>query len=134
MESIAQIPESSQSQKGPQHRQTFADYLRKTKPEKRRWTKRQGDAGLAQTETKSETEQEEKDRREDHTHADQRVHAVKTLLDLQSKQLSKLAACHNRAIQTEANQRLAREKMWKELLQPTEAILMDFQRELTLIR
>lgn len=74
----------------------------------------------------------EPSRREDDTGHQQRVIAAKALLDLQSKQLSQLAVCHNRGI--EAEHRLAHEKAWKELLQPTEAILVELQQEWPLRR
>ena len=131
-------------------RQTFADYLC-TKParkprERRVFTmeggtirintyQRVGTVQDASTlpEKTNETPQREKivkpARGEDDAGHQQGVHAVGTLLDLQLKQLSKLAVCHNRAVDTEGRQRRDCERAWGDLLQPTEAILLEVQQE-----
>lgn len=78
------------------------------------------------TDEKLQQKRPERNRREDDTHQ-QRVRAAKALLDLQSKQLSQVAACNN--LTTEAGHRLAHQKSWKEQLQPPEAIFGELQHE-----
>lgn len=48
-----------------------------------------------------------------------------------STQLSKLAVYQNEGVEADLKHNLANEKIWGELLQPTETILIEIQKELT---
>ncbi len=60
----------------------------------------------------------------------QQLYEVEALLDLQSKQLSKLAVYQNQSIYLDLEDKVAQRKDWDELIQPSEAILRDIHEEI----
>ncbi|KAK6362392.1 hypothetical protein LTS17_012900 [Exophiala oligosperma] len=58
------------------------------------------------------------------------LYEAEALLDLQSKQLSKLAVVQNKEIDLDAEEKAAKRKEWDELIQPSQAILEDIRQEI----
>ncbi|KIV81282.1 hypothetical protein PV11_03479 [Exophiala sideris] len=58
------------------------------------------------------------------------LYEAEALLDLQSKQLSKLAVVQNKEVDLDPEQKVAQRKEWDELIQPSEAILEDIHLEI----
>lgn len=58
------------------------------------------------------------------------LYEAEALLDLQSKQLSKLAVVQNKEIDLDPEEKSVQRKEWDELIQPSEAILEDIRQEI----
>lgn len=60
-----------------------------------------------------------------------RMREVETLFDLQSEQLSKLASVENRCLEpVNADEKMALEHRWQEIIKPTEDIVASICRQL----
>lgn len=94
---------------------------------------RQEIAEIRQKKQEYESRRQERADNRQEGHIDEyqmQLYEAEALLDLQSKQLSKLAVVQNKEIDLDPEEKASQRKEWDELIQPSEAILEDVRQEI----